>query len=240
MYGSAISAVSFLSAAASLGLGILVYGRHPRQTLHRVFLLLCLTNATGSLFVFGLSNAGSAAAAERWVQFWGVWPLSVSLIAHFSVLYTGKPARLLQRQYAWLLYLPAPIFIFLKQAGLIHGLLTQFAWGWGLKPLPGPAFNIFIAFTSLLTLFAGILILHHTFRQSDYNKRQQSKFVALGIWIPILFAMVTQVFFPMKGTKTPPLMDVATTLEILLIGYAIWSRAIIETGLLPKPGCPMK
>jgi PAS domain S-box-containing protein len=120
-----------------------------------------------------------------------------------------------------LIYIPALFVIFLELNNLIADDLVLEYWGW----VEVNSLNWAFISASIWTISYGLLSLflcYRYFRKVDNPlKRQQAKFVFLGLLIPNFFGTFSQILSPLLELRLPDLTIPSFGLCIIVIAYAI-------------------
>lgn len=217
--------LSLVSAGILFSLGIFVYSRNPRSALHQVFLLLVITASWWSFTEFMLRYSVSYQDAYFWMRMTAFWTLVPAFTLNFIWLFTtGDPGRPRSTWIYPFMFLPAAVFCALELfTGYINtGPVLQY-WGYTY----GIADNPMIYIIELAWAF-GLMILSLAsclaeFRGTrDPGKRKQAQYIATGIGIPIVSALVSIVLLPSLGIAFPEVTPTFFLLFSGFVGYAIW------------------
>ena len=88
-----MSGFAIISLAASwicFFLGNFVYYKDPKNKLNKFFMLLCLSSAYWAIVEFGYRQADNMEVARSWMRMGFLWPLSISFLLHFVLIFTKK------------------------------------------------------------------------------------------------------------------------------------------------------
>jgi PAS domain S-box-containing protein len=74
----------------------------------------------------------------------------------------------------------------------------------------------------VITSLAILLVLHYHSTVADKRKRQQARYVVVGISVPIIAGIITEVLLPAQRITIPELTNASSSWLAILIGYAMW------------------
>ncbi|HOJ96355.1 MAG TPA: hypothetical protein PK024_05895 [Methanospirillum sp.] len=78
-----ISVLCLISAAITFSLGIFVFARNPKSTVHQLFLLLCCAGAFWAFFEYMLRQAIALSFAYYWNMIGSEWIFTVPVAIYF-------------------------------------------------------------------------------------------------------------------------------------------------------------
>ena len=207
---------SLSASVVSLILGIIVFSLNTRNLLNKVFLLTSAAGFYWTFTEFMMWQSNTAEAANFWSKMGFLWPFFVVLFLHFSLLYTQN--RLLKNKLTYLLlYVPAIVFAIVDvSTELINSQPILEYWGYEdgapLTWMYG-ASTIWVAALPITALLASLRFHLVT---KDRNKKQQSSYMTLAFFIPILAYLITNAVFPTFSINIPDLGHFATLFFAIL------------------------
>jgi diguanylate cyclase (GGDEF)-like protein/PAS domain S-box-containing protein len=166
----------------------------------------------------GLSTAGF------WLKVRAlVWTYPLAFLFHFLLVFTKKTKWLKAKKTPFLIYGPAVLFSAVDFGTYsITGQPVLKPWGYTYV-IPVSWINwICNGWTVLMGILALILAMRHYFLVQDRRKKIQAKYIALGISLPILSGILSEIVLPEFGLRIPELTCVSLTWLALFIGYAVW------------------
>jgi PAS domain S-box-containing protein len=218
-----LSITSMTAVIASVFLGSVVLGHNPRNRQSQLFFWLCLAAGYYALFAFGIYTATNRETAALWLRAGEAWPVFISLLMHFCLVFTEKKHMPGRTQVLVMTYLlPAPIFALLCEGSFIRAELAKESWGWSYSTQSSPAHTTYLIMISAMALAAISLCLHHWWRTRDRRKRHQARLIVVGLFIPVFVGLLTDGFMPHFGIKGPSLTNLAVVVGFAFIGLAIW------------------
>lgn len=213
--------LSLCASAICVSLGASVYFISRKSAVNRLFLLLMLANAYWAFCQFMISDAATAQTAFLWGRVLVFWPFLLALLLHFTLVYTESDLLKSRLVYA-LLYLSALAF---SLTNLFTNWLSAppvlSPWGYLTPPQLGLASRIEGVWSTILSLLALVLLVNYYNHVIDRNRKQQTKFVSVGLAIPIAISLITDLLFPAQGISFPVLGAIAGTFASLFIVYAM-------------------
>jgi PAS domain S-box-containing protein len=211
-----IAPVCLVSATFSIIVGILLYGRNPRDPINRVVLLL-----SGLLFYWGFTEfqyfqAADIQSALLWMRLGGFWYLTPALVFHFSMIYAG--VKLDKRLLYMSTWMPATFASILEASGSFFEP-TRVPWGWDLEyNFVGSLARIW----AVLISCAALVVLFTRYRRARTpEEKTGAVFVLLGFLIPIALGSVFGAILPLFVSAFPDVTMPGTAIGFFLIGYAV-------------------
>ncbi len=169
-------------------------------------------------------QTGSYATAGFWIKIRAlVWTYPLAFLFHFLLIFTKKKKWLKAKMTPLLIYGPAVLFSAVDVGTYwITGRPVLKSWGYTYG-IPGSLVNwLCNGWAAVLGILALILILRYYFKVSDRKKKIQTKYIAMGISLPILSGIVIEIVLPEFDIRIPEMTTVSMTWLALFIGYAIW------------------
>jgi PAS domain S-box-containing protein len=215
-----IALVSFL---IYVYLGTLVYLKHPENDLNRTFFLYSVLTAYMCLTDFQMRMAANFETAHFWFRIGVFWHLILPAMIHFVFVFT----RFSERRHFGLVCIP------MYAVGFAIALLDFFGnyaidgpkpspWGWsygGLQPtLVG---NLVGAWNVSLVIVGIVFCLRHYLRVDEEREKQQSKFVLIGISVPMI-AGIMEIFISIFDVEMPDLLLLSLIIGSAFLAFAIW------------------
>jgi len=216
---------SLLSALVCLSLGWFVFHQGSGKALNRVGALFCVSAAWWAFTQFGYHQAGSLETARFWLKLGLLWQFTIPLLLHLVLIFTEK-WKLLRGEFAYLLlYVPAAAFALL---GLTAPLLlrdpVKTYWGWA-SDVPENTLAVVVstAWAVGVSILAAFLCWRYYLGVTDDRRRQQAKYVVLGLSIPVVAGAISEGLFPyLAGIRIPELSVWSFLPGIAIVVYAIW------------------
>ncbi len=171
----------------------------PKNRLINIFALLTLAVALWQMNDAIARISVTAHTADRWETMLSfAWIFVGPLCLHFALLYCDYIKATYSRILLILLYAPAIAFISIYQSEIFPHIFDYSPiWGWINYHNNSIFDELLIYWISLLVLCASALLIVHTYQVwSDRLLRTQSLYIALGIGIPTLTGVITEVIFP--------------------------------------------
>jgi len=78
-------------------MGFFVYSRDHKNQLNRIFLIVCLSVTYWAFTEFMYRIAGDLETASIWMKIGAFWPLVLSVVLHFTLIFTQKTQILKKR-----------------------------------------------------------------------------------------------------------------------------------------------
>lgn len=205
-------------------LGSSVFFQDTRNTLNRLFMLLSVVASYLAFMEFGNLQAQNPNIALMALKLTGLWPIGVALLLHF-VLVTTENSKLLKNKLPYLLiYGPALAFSILQlTTGLLTGEPVRQYWGWtyGMPDnLLMPA--LLNGWAIGLAIISGYMCIRYDLKTTDHGKKQQARFVLIGICTPTFISVLAHVLLAPLQIGIPGLSTAAFVFGITFVGYAIW------------------
>jgi hypothetical protein len=185
--------LSLAASVASAVLGLAVYFISSKKLVNRLFVLTCLAGFYWTFTEFMMWQSSTVESAEFWSKTGFLWPFFVVFALHFTLAYT-QSGWLKHKVTCLALYLPAFVFAFADLAtGLINGPVELEFWGYEDTSPQTWVYGASTFWVSLLPVLALAVCLVFYLRSKDQTKKWQSKFITLGLAVPIVTYLVTNV-----------------------------------------------
>jgi PAS domain S-box-containing protein len=212
---------SLSASVATLALGTIVYALNKRNVLNKLFLHACLVGFCWTFTEFMMWQAPNTEAANFWSDMGSIWPFYVALVLHFTLLFTQS--RWLRTKLTYVaLYLPATFFAIVDfSTDLIHSKPALEYWGYDESTQATLVSRASTFWVSLLPILALLICLKFCLKAQDDSKKKQTKYVTIGLGIPIMSYLITDVIFPLFEVNIPDIGHIATLFFAIFVGYAI-------------------
>jgi PAS domain S-box-containing protein len=214
--------LSLCASAISITLGISVYLLNRKALINKLFMGMMLFNAYWAFVTFMMSQSPTLVGAIFWNKVLFLWPILVALMLHFTLAFTEN--ELLKNKLVYVaLYFPALLFSLIDlTTNWISTAPALTLWGY-MPSIPIDSVvsrldGIWAAVISLLVLF--FLASYHS-KVIDRKRKQQTKFMAAGLAVPIVISLLTDSIFPVLGIEFPVLGSISGTITSVLIVLAI-------------------
>jgi PAS domain S-box-containing protein len=206
-------------------MGLLVYYKSPTGLINKVFFFLALELAVWQFTKFNLQVSENYDFAFIWQKIGFAWILMVPTMFIFAVVYAGKEKILKNKILQVAIW--APMFwnlysyITTDESGLPH----KQPWGWAYdipqevyeKDFYDVVISIWMAFVAFSVIF---FFFYGFFKSKGKVKRQQAKFILVGILILLAFGLFD--WSPGFRMNWPELFGIGLMIFIVLLGYAVW------------------
>jgi PAS domain S-box-containing protein len=213
--------VTIIASFICMSFGITVYSFNRRALINKVFAVMTLF-----AFIYAFTEAmmwqsSSYVSAFLWSKMGAIWPFFAALVLHFALVFTGSKWLRNKVTYVFL-YLPAVLFFII---GLFTDLINSspIMEYWGYDDLLAHTLVTYISTLWVITLpvLSTILCYRYYRAAPEEDQRQERKFVAVGLAIPVFTYIVTNALFPIAGIYTPNLGHIAILFFAAFSGYAI-------------------
>jgi len=175
-------------------------------------------------------QAESPSLAYFWIKIRAlVWTFPLPFLFHFLLILTQRTTWLKKKISYILIYGPAVLFSSIDlTTPLITGHPEKRPWGFTYGT-PDTWINwASNGWTAALGVISLIVALHYFLRTSDEIKKKQAKYITLGISLPILSGILSEIVLPGFHIRIPELTSVSGTWLALMIGYTIWKYELFS------------
>jgi len=214
--------IAFIPALLNFALVVYILFALPRTRITNVFALLtfaCSLWQTGdSMERITVSIEG----ADFWDSIFCIsWIFIGALCLHFALLYT-QAIKPYSRFYLPFLYAPGFLFYVLYEMHFYEHVFQRIPfWGWGNFHNKNPIDIAQIYGISALVLVTLVLLIIHTLKiKNDKLLKRQSLLITIGLGIPALTGVITQVMFPTLF-HIPPVPLTSTFMTFLSIATVV-------------------
>ncbi len=214
--------LSLFASAISITLGISVFLLDRTARLNKLFMVMMIFNSYWAFCLFMMSQSPSLVGAVFWQKVLFLWPFLLSVLMHFTLVYTES--SWLRNKFIYVaLYFPALFFALTDfTTNLITATPVLKFWGYQ-NSLPTNSLlcwfdNFWACSFAVLSI---VLFARYYHGLVDKTKKQQAKFVWAAFTIPILVALVTDSFFPFSGIDFPGLGTISCSITTFFVAYSM-------------------
>ena len=234
-----MSMFAFISLSAFLiliFLGCFVLYRDSRNLLNQLFFTYCLVGCYGAFMEYSIIESQSIERVNFWLhQYTLIWPYLLSLQIHFVLLFIEKKTLARNKISLAVIYAPAIMF---SLAGFVVDEFKRTpvleTWGWALMA-PANSIIVYVAnfYISCIAMLAILLSLHYAIKKRhDPKKLRQSIYVVIGLFMTMVWSILTAGVLPDLGIATPSLVSTGSFLGAIFFGYAVVKHGLFV--LTPK------
>lgn len=217
------SMVSLVDAVICLVFGTWVFMKNIRSRLNQVYMLLCSTIAYWAFAEYELRQATEVSEAQFWSHAIFIWPFAIALLFHFTLIFT-RHKRLLKNKLTYiLLYGSASVVaLLLLTSDQMQGPVVERFWGWTAQVPATTMYWISSVSFAMLAVAAVIMALAFYRGQSDPIDRKKARLVTIGLAVPVVFGMASEIVIPAIGISWPGMITTSFAVGAAAIsGYAI-------------------
>lgn len=191
--------VAFVPGLINIGLVVYILTFFPRNKLINIFALFTLSAGIWQINDSVARIATSARQTDIWdCIFSPGWMLTAPFCLHFVLLYTKVAGQNVSRWLTGLIYLPTFAFMGIYQAKIYpHNFRYLEFWGWVNFHDQHPLDLAMVYWIAALVLLSSIFLFYYAYSvRKDNLLRFQAVLLAIGVAIPTVSGIVTQVVFP--------------------------------------------
>ncbi|HEX7467638.1 MAG TPA: histidine kinase dimerization/phosphoacceptor domain -containing protein [Methanobacterium sp.] len=204
-------------------LGNFIYHKNSKSQLNIMIALLCILVGFLAFAEFQYRQTSDFETAYLWLKISGLWPIVPAILLHISLIFTRKTDLLKNKLTYILIYVPALIIAFysIDTNLLLEGILKEY-WGWTYVFPENSILFIIMSFWTVLCAFlaGGICFLYYL--KTENMKRLQTKYIIMGLYLPLLISMFSDVLLPNMSIRIPETTMVMSTMGIGFISYGVW------------------
>ena len=234
MLQTLISLIFYLGFMIYIFLGIYSITLNIKDSLNRVFLLLCLCISFWA-FTFAVGNSASTyEGAFLWRRISSLgWGIAFSLITHFVLVLTEEKGVLKAKWLYAALYLPASVNVFIfglsGKLAREHFYLVHTPAGWASLSLSNTGdiyFNLYYSTFSLLTF---ILLLRWHKKTRDLIKKKYAEYFLTSFGVSMILGTFTDNLANRYLTfKIPSLAPIIILIPVSIIFYIIHRYGLMQ------------
>ena len=190
--------LSLFSAVVCSWLAIYVFLLDRKNRLNVLFAAMLITLSVWLSSEAAYRQAADIASAFLWIKVRAfIWPLTIALMLHFVLIYTKQKSILEKKLTYVLIYVPAVVYSVLEATTeLITGPPIMEPWGFTYS-IPDNLINLSsIIWTAALAIGALLILFRYHRKAPDRDARIQAGYVVLGLSIPILVGIITEIIIP--------------------------------------------
>ncbi len=172
---------------------------------------------------FQLNYVNTSKEAYFWMKVAFPWMFVASFYIHLALLATEK-FQILEKKITYIfIYLPSAVFAILNLVTKEITLGVQMGyWGWTYLPSDSIIYLLTMIWAFLSGIMSAFLILHY-YLKSTGTKRQQAKYIFIGIYLPLIMGIVTEILIPsLFSIPSPSMLNLYLTIGLVAIVYGIW------------------
>ncbi len=221
--------LSLFSSAFCLALGVNVYVLNRKALVNKLMASALLITAYRAFAEFMMRQASNPETAYLWSKMYFLWPFLAVLVLHFTLAFTGN--KLLKNKLTCVfLYVPTLLISIVDlTTDLISVPPFQAYWGYTYTFSSGSLVcivsNIWVSVLSLLSL---VLFIQYYYRVTEKTRKQQTKFMVVGITIPVFVSLLTCNLFPFLGVDFPSLGSISISVFSVFIAYTMWKYELFS------------
>ena len=163
----------------------------------------------------------NAAEASFWNKMGSLWPFTVVLIANFALAFS-KSTWLRNKLTYLALYLPALLFFLID---LFTDLINKppVLRYWGFNDVASGTWIYYIStfWSAALTIGAFVVCALYYFKTEDENQKKSRLLVTIGLAVPIVAFVITNLIARSIGMETPNLGPITAFIFSSFVAYAI-------------------
>ena len=213
--------VSLIAVMFCLALGLLVLYLNHKPALNRIFFLTALIGFVYTFTTVMMWIAPTAENAFIWHKLGTIWPFFSATVFTFALIFTNNKWIKNKIHYI-VIYLPAIAFFLIDaMTEYINTAPVLQVWGYNDLAAETWLYAVSTFWSALLPLLAFGLCFRYYLKAKDVTQKQRGKFVSIGIAIPILAFIVTNMVARGLGMGIPNLGPIATLFFAIFVGYAI-------------------
>jgi len=220
---------AFVNFIVSISFGVFVYTRDTKDHKNIGFFLLTFFVGFLNFFYFFWITADTATAALFFVRLLMAFLLFVpSSSLYFIIAVTGELEG--KKRFIVLDYM---VFCLFLLVAFTPAFLKNFhpAVGINYWPSPEPLFTLFLIFYFLNVIYQSYLLLKN-YRTSKGIAHLQMKYVSIGIIISYIGGSCN--FLAMYGIPFPPVLNILTSVYVILIGYAMTRYRLMDIRIIAR------
>jgi PAS domain S-box-containing protein len=204
-------------------LGNFIYHKNSKSQLNIMIAVLCILVGFLAFAEFQYRQTSDFETAYLWLKISGLWPIVPAILLHISLIFTGKTDLLKNKLTYILIYTPALIIAFYSVDTnlLLEGILKEY-WGWTYVFPENSILFIIMSFWTVLCAFLAGCICFLYYLKTENMKRLQTKYIIVGLYLPLLISMFSDVLLPNMSIRIPETTMVMSTIGIGFISYGVW------------------
>ena len=204
-------------------LGNFIYHKNSKSQLNIMIAVLCILVGFLAFAEFQYRQTSDFETAYLWLKISGLWPIVPAILLHISLIFTRKTDLLKNKLTYIMIYAPALIIAFyaIDTNLLLEGILKEY-WGWTYVFPENSLLFIIMSFWTLICAFlaGGICFLYYL--KNENMKKLQTKYIIVGLYLPLLISMFSDVLLPNMSIRIPETTMVMSTVGIGFISYGVW------------------
>ncbi|NYB52928.1 MAG: PAS domain S-box protein [Methanobacteriaceae archaeon] len=214
--------ISIIISASCLFMGNFIYYRNPNNQLNQLLAIFSFFVGYLAFTDFGSIYSNTPEQAYWWVKAAFPWMFVASIFLHLALLATEQYSLLHKKITYLIIYLPSAIFatLNLTTKEITQGVQVGY-WGWTYVPSESLVYPLVLLWTFSLAFLSAILVLTYYIKSLGIQ-RQQAKYIFIGVNLPLILGMLTELILPALSIPAPSILNLLMALGIAFIVYGIW------------------
>ncbi|MFW9991310.1 MAG: ATP-binding protein [Candidatus Odinarchaeota archaeon] len=219
--------LSLFTATASVVLGVYILAKNPRNRLNASFLLFCASIAYYAFTEYKYREATGYTEAGFWIRAGSVYPLILSFMLFFLVVFLEKEEWLQKKTADALIFAPGLLLTFFEfLSGGGRGLPVEEYWGWTYSLSTNLLSIVEVVWVFVAFFFSYYLIVSCYKYARDEDKKQQAKWIGLGTITSSLITIITTGMIRRFGFTFPNLAAPSFLIMFLCTSWAMWKHKL--------------
>ena len=218
---NAFALISLIATLICFALSLVVLLNNRKAVLNQLFFLTALTGFVYSFTTVMMWSAPSADEALIWHKLGTMWPFFTAAVFNFALVFTDSKWIKFKFHYI-AVYLPAVILFLIDLLTFSINTAPVLEY-WGYNDLASGTwvFAVSTVWSAFTSIAAFVICLRYYFNAKEKTQRLRGKYVSIGLAIPILAFVTTNMIARGLGLGVPNLGPIATLFFAIFVTYAI-------------------
>jgi len=213
--------ISLIATVSCFALGLIVLSMNHKATLNRLFFFVTLTGFIYSFTTVMMWSASTAEEAFIWHKLGTIWPLFTVAVFNFTLVFTDSKWIKFKVHYI-AIYLPAIIFFLIDLlTASINTAPVLMYWGYNDLPSGSWVFALSSFWLNVISFSAFGVCFRYYLKAKEEIQKQRAKYVSIGLAIPIVAFITTNVVARGLNIGIPNFGPIATLFFAIIVTAAI-------------------
>ncbi len=220
---------TFISLVANIILSSVILSVDSKNRLNRLYSIFTIAVAYWSVFKILQITASSVEMAGLFYKISSFgWTLLPSIYFAFVIEFTKSEKYLLKKIISLLFLIIGLIFavITISTDLMLKEMIYE---QWGFSHIPGIVYKIgFTPYFVIIFVWGLILLFMYGRKNLSRLERIKTYYLLIGVSVPLIGGVITNMILPAMGVHVFELALTLTTVNVILIGYAMYKYRLLN------------
>lgn len=221
--------LNLIVVALIISLGNYIFYKDPSNRTNKAFLILSIFESYWIFTRFGLGTAMTKEQTQMWYVLSAFGYLLLSAVFHFILVFTNKHSKKINIVIILNYLIAFVISLIDLNTTLLRTELELSSEGHWVRfaAVKSPVYiltNIWMICIVICSVF--LLVRYYFIAKNIYQEKQKTKIVLIGISIPMVTGVISQIILPLMGIISINMLTASLFAGNLFIAYALWKHEL--------------